>query len=152
MTSWSLNICTQKKNQIEKKVIIVFIENWKEVGPWFWLVWIAWWLFLILAIFRGQTGVKVGPKNQTLDTFCHCKNLIFSKCFKWNFYNYEDYLWSKFLLSLMLFTGVIATNPSPPRPQKWVQLDPEPKKCTCFFWVKSRTANTQNLKLSPRKV
>ena len=41
-----------KKKQIEQKVIIVFTENWKEIGLWFWHIWIARWLFLILAIFR----------------------------------------------------------------------------------------------------
>ena len=37
-----------KKAQIEQKVIIIFVENWKEIRPWFWLIWIAGWLFLIL--------------------------------------------------------------------------------------------------------
>ena len=31
-------ICTPKKAQIVQKLIIVFIENWKVIGPWFWLI------------------------------------------------------------------------------------------------------------------
>ena len=45
---------------------------------------------------------------------CLCKNLRFSKFFKWHLYNYEDCLWSKFQLNLTFFTGVIALNP-----RKW---------------------------------
>ena len=42
-----------KKVQIEQKVIIVFFEIWKEIGLWFWIIWIVSRLFLISAIFRG---------------------------------------------------------------------------------------------------
>ena len=38
--------------------------------------------------------------------------------------------------------GILPSNPS-----KWAQLGPEPKKCSCFFWVQSRTVNTRKLKL-----
>ena len=59
-----------KKAQIEQKVIIVFIESWKEIELWFWIIWIASWLFLISAIFREQIGVKVGSKTETLRSYC----------------------------------------------------------------------------------
>ena len=60
-------------------------------------------LFLILAVFRCYIGVKVGPKTQTLGTVkILCKNLSFSKSFKWHLHNYEDYPWSKFQLNLTL--------------------------------------------------
>ena len=51
---WSLDLWPwinlyPKKAQIEQKIIIVFIEIWKEIGPWC----LTYLLFLILAIFRG---------------------------------------------------------------------------------------------------
>ena len=58
-------------------------------------------------------GVNWGHRRTKNSNFVHCKNL----------YNYEDYLWPKFQLNLTLFTKVIA-----PKPPKWVQLGPEPKK------------------------
>ena len=71
-------------------------------------------------------GVNLSPswtKTQTLSTVkILCKNLSFLKSFKWHLYNYEDYMWSKYQLSLMLFTGVI-----PPKRPKMDQLGPEPK-------------------------
>ena len=64
----------RKKAQIEQNIIIVFIESWKEIELWFWFIWIARWLFLI---------VEVGPKNWNFVYIpCLCKNSSFSKCFK----------------------------------------------------------------------
>ena len=57
-----------EKNPNRENVIIVFIESWKEIGPWFWFIWIARGLFLIWVNFRGQIRVKVGPKTETLCT------------------------------------------------------------------------------------
>ena len=51
-----------KKAQIEQKVIIVFIENWKEIGPWFWMIWIARWVGLF-------------PELITLSDFGHLQGL-----------------------------------------------------------------------------
>ena len=129
------------------KEIIIFIKNWKEIEPWLILFWIAHWLFLILTIFRGWIRVKVGPKKHILGTSCFCKNSSFWKCFKWHLCNYKDYPWSTFQLNLMLFTGVIAP--------KFPKMDPigsRTKKCSCLFWVKLRTANTQKPKLGIQKV
>ena len=50
-----------KEAQIERKFIIVFIKNWKEIGPWFWFIWVIGWLFLILA-FWPSSGGKLEPK------------------------------------------------------------------------------------------
>ena len=50
-----------KEAQIERKFIIVLIENWKEIGPWFWFIWVIRWLFLILA-FWPSSGGKLEPK------------------------------------------------------------------------------------------
>ena len=41
-----------KKNKKEQKVITVFTENWRKIRPWFWFIWITWWLLLVLTIFR----------------------------------------------------------------------------------------------------
>ena len=140
-----------KKAQIEEKVIIVFIDTWKEIGSWFWLIWIAWWLNFFLEYiysvwFWPSSGI------QTLDP--SCKNLIFPKNLEWHLYNYEDYLWSKFQLNLTLFTGVITPSPpTSPHPPKKTQNGPEPnwvlnqKKGSCFFLIKFRTANTHKMKL-----
>ena len=101
-----------RKAQIEQK-FIVFIENWKEIGPKFLLIWIAQWVFLILVIFRGYIEVKAGQKKQTLGTVKILgRNSSFSKSFKWHLYNYKDYLWLKFQVYLTLFTGVIAPKPT----------------------------------------
>ena len=67
-------------------------------------------------------GVNLGQSWTKNSVKIFCKNLSFLKSFKWHLYNYEDYLWSKFQLNLMLFTGVIA-----PKPPKMGQLGPEPK-------------------------
>ena len=62
-------------------------------------------------------------------------------------YNYDDYLRSKFYFNLTLLTGVIAL-----KPLKIDPIGPERKKSSCFFRVKSRTANTQKLKLAIQNV
>ena len=105
-----------KKYQIEQKVIIASIESWMEIGPWFWLIWIAPWLFWISVIFRGYIEVKVGPKTQILGASCLCLKSSFSRGFKRHLYNDEDYLCSKFQLNLTFFTGVIVPHRAPPRP------------------------------------
>ena len=71
VASWSLTLGSfvPRKAQREEKVITAFIENWKEIGSWFWFIWITWWLFLILSIFRGQIGVKVGPETKNFGYF-----------------------------------------------------------------------------------
>ena len=52
-------------------------------------------------------GSRLHQALKTLGTLkILCKNLSFSKSFKWHLWNYEDYLWSKFQLKLKLFTGV----------------------------------------------
>ena len=56
-----------KKAQIEQKVITVFNENSKEIGPWF--IWIIWWIFLT-GHFQEVNWGQVGPKTlKTLGTF-----------------------------------------------------------------------------------
>ena len=133
MPSWSLSpgpllICNRKKYQIEQKVIIVSIESWMEIGPWFWLIWIAPWLFLISVIFRGYIEVRVGPKTQILGASCLCLKSSFSRGFKRHLYNDEGYLCSKFQLNLTFLTGVIAPHRAPPSPPvEWSQLGPEPR-------------------------
>ena len=96
--------------------------------------------------FGHLQGVNWDQSQNKNSNFGYCKNSTFSKSFKWNLHNYEDYLWPKFQLNLTLFTKVIA-----PKPPKMGQLDPELKKRS-FFWVKSRTTNTQKLKLGIQKV
>ena len=76
MSSWFLALGPFVA-QTEQKEIIVFIENWKEIGTWFWLNWIAWWLFFISAIFRGKIEVKIERKTQTLGTSCLYKTHFF---------------------------------------------------------------------------
>ena len=135
---------------------------------------------MILTIFRGQIGVKVGPKSQILGTPCLCKNPSFSKCtLREKFSNTEFFLVRVFLFSdwtrkslyldtchAMALNGICATMKTTCGqnvsliwryslkllPPKWVQLDPEPKKRSCFFWIKSKAANTQLLKLGIQKV
>ena len=111
VTAWSLTMSpiVPKKAQTTQRLIIDSIENWKDIGPSFWLIWITWWVFLIPVIFRGQVGVKVQPKSQNLDQYCHYKNLSYSKCFKRHLYSYEEYyLWQKCLLNQTLLTRFIA--------------------------------------------
>ena len=57
----------------------------------------------------------------------------FQNSFKWHLSNYEDYLRSKFQLSLLLFTGVIALK-SP-------KIGPEPKKYYLFLLDKVKNSN-----------
>ena len=68
------------------------------------------------------------------------KNLSFLKFIVWQFD--FNYLWSKFQNNLTLFTGDITK-----RTPKLGQLGPEPPKIRGLFWAKSRTANSQRLKL-----
>ena len=84
---------------------------------------------------------------QNLGMFSGCKNLIFSKSFTGKLDSYKGYVSSKFQHNLILFTEVIA-----PKPLKRVQFGPESKKMRGFFRVKSRTANSQTLKLSSHKL
>ena len=49
---------------------------------------------------------------------------MFSKCFEYHLYNFEEYLSSKFLFNLTLFTLELL----PPYPLKWTQLSHEPKQ------------------------
>ena len=77
---------------------------------------------------------------------CHCKNLSSSKCFEWHLYNYEDNLCPNVQLNQTLFTGVIAhKNPKMGPNRSWT-------KKTRFFWLKSKTTNTQKLKRDIQKV
>ena len=62
-------------------------------------------------------------------------------------YNYGDKLWLKYQLDQTLFTGVIAH-----KNKKEAQIGPEPKKRSGFFWIKSKTTNTQKMKLDTQKV
>ena len=39
-----------------------------------------------------------------------------------------------------------------PKIPKWVQMGPEPKKHIGFFWLKSKTANTQRRSLDIQEV
>ena len=141
------SICIQIEQRA--KWIMVFIENLKEIGLPFWLIWIAWWLFLISAIFRGKTVVKVGPKAQILGKFCLCKNPSFSKCFEPDLYNYENYLCPKNQRNLTFFSRGFAPKlfPSPKKKETGPNWVLNQKKRNCFFWVKLRTENTQKLKL-----
>ena len=124
-----------KKAQTTQRLIIDSIENWKDIGPSFWLIWITWWVFLIPVIFRGQIGVKVGPKSQNLGQYCHYKNLSYSKCFKRHLYNYEDYyLWPKCLLNQTLLTRFIA-----PKNQKMGQNGSWTKKTLRFLLAKVKS-------------
>ena len=68
------------------------------------------------------------------------KNLSFLKFIVWQLD--FNYLWSKFQNNLTLFTGDITK-----RTPKLGQLGAEPPKIRGLFRVKSRTANSQRLKL-----
>ena len=73
---------------------------------------------------------------------CGRKNSNFSESVAWLLDISKDYLQSKFKLHLTLFTGGIAPN--------LPKLDPmgqQAKKNRDIFWVKSRTRNTQKLKV-----
>ena len=136
---WSRAHLYPKIAQIVQKLIILFIENWKEIGPWSWLIWITWWLLFISIIFRGWTGVKfdqilklwVSPVTAKIWVLQNALNDIST--------TYEDYLWPKFQLNQTLLTGVIA--------QKIPKMGPEAKRRSGLFLVKSEMANTQKLKL-----
>ena len=75
VTSWSLTlraIFAPRKAEIEQKVIILFIENWKQIGPRFWTIWIALWIILFLQViylfgFWPSSGGKLESK---LDQKC----------------------------------------------------------------------------------
>ena len=98
-------------------------------------------------IFRGQIGVKVGPKVQILGTSCDRKNLTLRKSFTWLLQSYDDYLWPKFQLNLTLFNELL-----PPNLLKWVQLVYETKNMMGLFWVKSKTTSSQAMKLGMFKL
>ena len=86
------------------------------------------------------------------EDFVSVKTRVFQNLFKWNLYNYENYLWSKsaqsfFQFNLTLFTGVIAPN-TPQNEPDWLVN----QKSSCFFWIKQRATNTQEMNLDIQKV
>ena len=62
-------------------------------------------------------------------------------------YNYEGYLSTNCQINQALFTAVIA-----PRKPRMGPMTLEPKKCSDFFWLNSKTTKTQSLKLDNEKV
>ena len=133
-----------RKARIVQKLIIVFIENWKEIGPWSWLIWITWWLLFISIILRGWTGVKVWPNTQTLGKSCHCKNLSSSKRFEWHFY----YLWGLPVTKISAQSDVIDWSYCSKNPKNGSWR----KRRSGLFLLKSEMANTQKLKLDIQTV
>ena len=84
--------------------------------------------------------VKAGSKAQTFGTPClkiKLKNALNQNCttIKTTCSQNISSVWRSLL------------EVFPPDPPKCALLGPEPKKCSCFFWVKLRTANTRKLKL-----
>ena len=125
-----------KKYQMEQKVIIVSIKSWMQIGPCFWLIWIAPWLFLISVIFRGYTEVKVGPKTQILGASCLCLKSSFpgalngicttmrTTCVQ----NFSS-IW-RFLLELL---SHIVRPHAPLLPRRMVPIGSWTKIIHCFF-------------------
>ena len=75
-------------------------------------------------LFGSSSGLNWGQSWTKKWNFmyipCICKNSYFSKCFNYYLHNYYDYLWSEFQFNMMLFTGIIASNPT-----KWPRLGPK---------------------------
>ena len=143
-------ICTQKSPN-STKLIIVFIENWKEIGPWFWRIWITcFW-------FRPYLGSKLGSKlDQTLKLWISpltVKIWVLQIALNGICTTVHLYIWGLPLTKISAQSVVAYWNYCPPKKQKWAKMGTEPKKCSGFFLrLKSKTSNTQKLKLDIQKV
>ena len=77
----------------------------------------------------------------------NCKNLGSSKCFNWHFTTMRTTCDQNFSSVRHCLLEVL-----PSKNQKWAKMGPELKKPSGFFWLKSKTKNTQKLKLDVQKV